>query len=711
MSPDLFRRLAFIIGATLALSAPMRAQSAHELFQQALSKERAEGNLTEAIKLYQRVVDTASADHALAAKALLQLGRCYEQLGNTEARNAYERLIARYPDQTEVVAQAKSRLAAMRTPAVREPAVMSVQPVPEIGKDGELLAISPDRLKAIVMDYSKGQNIVLYDFSKKQRRFVTNLDWADGWTYFAVWSPDGRRVAYVQNSNRNDEFEVRVATLDGQSRIVHRSGALPVQPVGWTPDGKTMIVVASRPDRTWAIGTLPDAGGAFTPLRSFGWTYDWRGAPPRLSPDGRLIAYLEGEPGLRDVHVVSVDGRDGYRITDHPGDDFAPIWSPDGRQLAFISNRLGSVALWTVEVRDGKPAAQPAKLKDGMQSVRLIDWTDRGIFFDQTTSTWDVYTATMDPAGRATGSPQPIPYSRMGRNVSPVWSPDGGQLAFVSSTPADPNRRYVVVMPADGGQPREFLIPTTTWEYTQSPYDVRWFGDGRGLGFSGHDTRGAPAVFRLILETGQWDTTPLPREEYRTRTEWNRDGSAFYFARRGGSGGIFERQVNGDTDRPVFRVSGEIVSILELECSPDRKWIGFELNIADSKKLLRRITVVNVATGEGRTVLEEVGDFSAPLRRINFLGWSPSSDPVIWQLGPNGGPPETLVMPLDGSAPRPVTLPPDGAGGSQATIPVPIAKWSPNGRSLAIGRVNRGWETFVIENPLAGTRAPTDARR
>src|SRR5262245_4655152 len=98
MSRDVFRRLV-IITTALALSSAVGAQSGHELFQQALSKERAEGNLTEAIKLYQRVVDTASTDHALAAKALLQLGRCYEQLGNTEARTAYERLIARYPDQ------------------------------------------------------------------------------------------------------------------------------------------------------------------------------------------------------------------------------------------------------------------------------------------------------------------------------------------------------------------------------------------------------------------------------------------------------------------------------------------------------------------------------------------------------------------------------------------------------------------------------------
>jgi Tol biopolymer transport system component len=262
-----------------------------------------------------------------------------------------------------------------------------------------------------------------------------------------------------------------------------------------------------------------------------------------LSPDGRFVAYQEGESGLRDVHVVSLDGRDAHRITDDPADDMEPLWSPDSRRIVFKSNRLGSVSLWTVEVKDGKPVGQPVKLKDGMQSARLIDWNERGIFYEEQISTWDVYTAPMDPVEqRATGSPQQIPYSRTGRNVSPVWSPDGAKLAFVSSVAADPDRRYVVVMPAGGGEAREFLIPTTKWLYTQSPYDLRWFGDGRGLGFSGLDTRGAPAVFRLLLATGEWDTIPLSSGLWRTTIEWNRDGSAFYFSRQTSEdGGIFER--------------------------------------------------------------------------------------------------------------------------------------------------------------------------
>jgi Tol biopolymer transport system component len=708
MTARLFRYAVLIVATALALATPMRAQSGHELFQQALSKERAEGKLQEAIALYQRVVEVASADHALAARALLQLGRCYEQLGNAEARSAYERLIARYPDQADLVAQAKTRLSALvRTPPTA--AAMTVQPLPDIGRDGELLAISPDRAKAIVMDYSKGQNIALYDFSKKQRRLLTDLNWVMGWTYHAVWSPDSRQVAYMHARQNNEVWELRVTTLDGRSRLVYRSeGSGVVQPVGWTPDGTTLLAVVARPDKTWVVGTVPATGGRFTSIRSFGWAYDYRDASPRLSPDGRFLAYLEGEKGLRDVHVVSLDGHDAFRITDDSGDDFEPIWSPDSRHLAFASNRLGSVSLWTVEVKDGKAVEQPVKLTDGMQSAGLVDWTERGIFYRQQTTTFDLYTVPMDPiAGRATGSPLLIPYSRTGRNVGPVWSPDGGRLAFVSSAAVEPNRRYVVVMSPDGGQAREFLIPTTTWQYSQSPYDLRWFGNGRGLGFSGTDNRGAPAVFRLLLDTGEWDTIPVSPE--RTRIEWNLDGSAFYFARRSGNVGIFEHAVSGGAERPVYRSSTPVVSIQSLEFSPDRTWLAFQLATNEGNYTGRqRLMVVDVETGEIRTVLENVINLAEP-RTFNPMGWTPSGDLMVQRSGTGGTESETVLVPVNGNEPRSFAIPTFAPSGARETQPN-VMKWSPTGRSMVLARERREHETFVIENPLAAVRAASASR-
>jgi Tol biopolymer transport system component len=700
-----------IVAATLALTTPMRAQSGHELFQQALSKERAEGKLQEAIALYQRVVEVASADHALAARALLQLGRCYEQLGNADARGAYERLIARYPDQTDLVAQAKARLAALvRTPTAT-PTAMTVRPLPDVRET--TLAVTPDGTKAIVWDFSKGQNLALHDFSTKQTRLLTHLEWSSGLINFAVWSPDSRRVAYQQNNwqDKGVTTELRVTTLDGRSNVVHRTDLYGgVQPVGWTPDGTTLIAVVGRPDRTWAVGTIPATGGQFTPLRSFGWSYDSRVGSPRVSPDGRFIAYLEGETGLRDVHVISLDGRQAHRITTDPTDDFDPIWSPDSRHLAFRSNRLGSVALWIVEVKDGQPAGEPVKLKAGMQSAGLIEWTERGIVYLESFETSDLFTVPMDAVeGRATGSPGPISYWRTGRNLSPVWSPDGGRLAFVSSASAEPDRRFVVVMPAGGGQAREFLIPTTS----SLNGDLRWFGDGRGLGLSGRDSRGATTVFRLVLETGEWDTIPLS-EVNLTRTEWNHDGKAFYFTHStlgGRDGGIYERTVKGDAERLIYRAPTRS-AMNSLQFSPDRKWLAFRQSAYEGNTGTNAILTVDVATGEARTVLVESVDVE-----VQLVGWTPTGDLLVHKISgtvveklAGGGTSTTLLVPLNGSQPRSIAIPSIGTTGRADTSRQLVAKWSPDGRTMVIGRTGRGGETFVIENPLAGVRATTASR-
>src|SRR6266851_1181746 len=91
---------------------------AEVLLQAAHQKQLVEGQLEEAIQLYKRIVQEHSGNRAVAAKALLEMGQCYEKLGNTEARKAYERVLREYGDQNEAAAQARARLAAISSQVV-----------------------------------------------------------------------------------------------------------------------------------------------------------------------------------------------------------------------------------------------------------------------------------------------------------------------------------------------------------------------------------------------------------------------------------------------------------------------------------------------------------------------------------------------------------------------------------------------------------------
>jgi hypothetical protein len=89
------------------------AQTPEQLYQKGLGKEEGEGALLDAISLYTQVADNSNASRSLQAKALLHIGMCYEKLGMKEATKAYQRLVNTCPDQTELVALAKGRLAAL----------------------------------------------------------------------------------------------------------------------------------------------------------------------------------------------------------------------------------------------------------------------------------------------------------------------------------------------------------------------------------------------------------------------------------------------------------------------------------------------------------------------------------------------------------------------------------------------------------------------
>jgi len=86
-------------------------------FEKALLLEEANGQLQEAIALYQKVVTEAASDEALAAQAQLHVGMCYEKLATEEARKAYQAVVEKYPSQQEVVRVARERLPTKHTKA------------------------------------------------------------------------------------------------------------------------------------------------------------------------------------------------------------------------------------------------------------------------------------------------------------------------------------------------------------------------------------------------------------------------------------------------------------------------------------------------------------------------------------------------------------------------------------------------------------------
>ena len=685
----------------------------------AMHAELVDGDLPAAIEAYKTIVSRYADNRGLVARALLQLGGCYEKLGQGEARKTYEQLVRDYADQSEPAVQARARLVALgkaQPPAAPAPVVTAL---PRTDMANDVQALSPDGTKALFISYDKGQNLALYDFATRRAKLLTEFDWSTEGVYYGAWSPDSRLVRHMQGGWTADAVaEVRVATLSGGSRVIFRNEANPgkrVVPSAFLPDGRAVVAVLERADRTMAIGLIPVAGGAFTPLRSLAWS----GSVPRPSgsPDGRFVAFAEGAAGIHDIHVLRLDGRAAYRITDHPADDVQPLWSPDGGHIVFISKRFGQTALWSVAIKDGQAAGEAVRVRDGMQGVDLIDWTKRGLTYVDHLQTRDIYTVSVDRSSwQPAAVPRLLPYPRTGQNTGPVWSPDGRSLAFVSGSSAEPDRRYVVVLPEGGGDAREYLIPTTRYTGGLEPYDVRWFGDGSGLGFSGTDRQGQPSVFHLSLPAGQWKTYASPVKTW-TRIEWNNDGTKYFFARQaigGESVGIVERDLKTESERALYTPNDRPAVFRGLRLGPDRRSLAFTVtSVAAGQAPSLRLMVVDTETGRARTLIEEKsGTTMETTLSLGVPAWSPDGRELIVprSVGQNVWP-ELRVVPLDGRDNRSIVL--DAAFARRATAgggeapQVRDVVWSPDGTRMTFVLVAFRADTWIIENVLAGARSDT----
>ena len=120
------RVTAIFLSCVLLTASGLLASSVEETYQAALTQEKGEGNLEEAIRLYKQVVEAhekGEGDEGLAARAQLRIGVCQEKLGLAQARQTYEAVRDKYPDQPQVGAEAARRLGSthQREAVIEEP--------------------------------------------------------------------------------------------------------------------------------------------------------------------------------------------------------------------------------------------------------------------------------------------------------------------------------------------------------------------------------------------------------------------------------------------------------------------------------------------------------------------------------------------------------------------------------------------------------------
>jgi len=334
-----------------------------------------------------------------------------------------------------------------------------------------------------------------------------------------AWSSDGSRVAFVV---ADTVFVSSTADTTPHPVVVHRAGYWGLHSLAWSPDGKLIAYVNGNPG--WQ--TYGNLGPSSI------WIVSAKGGEPRLvttdddlnvSPtwlDARHVLYVSDRDGPRGVYVVEVGprGRHGEpRIVPGVADPHSISYSIGARKLAYARfTHRQNIWAYPLGRRTAIPIEDGVPVTSGSQVVEMSDVSPDGkwLAFDSNVrGRKDLFKIPLGGGDVVALTAMP------GNEEGPRWSPDGREIAFHHYTAADSEK--VMVVSADGGPPVAL---------TDGPgADVWpvWSPDGLSLAFLSNRS-GSRRLWLLARDSvgGAWhETGPLADCPPFNEINWVPDGS------------------------------------------------------------------------------------------------------------------------------------------------------------------------------------------
>jgi Tol biopolymer transport system component len=619
--------LAVFLAALLA--AGQKNDQAELALKAAIKTETVDGNLKGAIEQYKQIAAQPGAGRATVATALLRMGQCYEKLGNAEARTAYERLVRDYADQAGIVAQARVRLAALGGPGASGGLVTRRVLTDASGVGGVLTA---DGKSISHIDWDTG-DMVQFEVASGQTRRITNRGGpgAKEAPYgFQAFSRDGKQIAYDWYT-KDWMPQLRIRNLDGSNlHTLYSEKGYDVHPLDWSPDAGSILAMRdldNSPKGGIELTLISTTDGSVRVLRRIASDM----ARASFSPDGRSVAFSfvgEGSPPHGDVFMMTADGQNEIVVAGHPAEDQLLGWTPDGRNLVFLSDRAGTWDIWTVHITGEKQQGEPELLKkDFGQDSEVFGFApDGSLYYKTYTNLGHLYNGEVDlETGKVLVPPAPVATRYTGSVAQSRWSPDGRNLAYLSHPGRiGPGNNILTIRSAATGEER-FLSPRL-----RGVNQISWTPDSRSIIALGFTATGTGAV-RIDTETSE--ITKLADEGVFAKL--SPDGKTLVWWR----GGIRKRNLDTGEESEVVKTG----PVPAYDLSPDGREVVFQVDGA--------VKTVSLNGGEPRELFRGLAQgydlkWTRDGRYIIAQAFTASSQ--IWRVPAQGGTP----LKLDLSVPK-----------------------------------------------------------
>jgi Tol biopolymer transport system component len=691
------RREILLIAALVASMPTANAQvkdRAEMLLQAAIKQEVIEGDLNGAIEQFKTIARNSRPE--VAAEALVHLAACYDKRGQrTEARSNYERIIREHPNQKNAVAEARAWLDAH--PAGPNPRDGVRLEQVWTGRDASSASpASADGRYVAFIDWTSGHgNLAVRDLTMGENRLLTRDAASNAWAAGPLVSPDGKQIAYRWEGGK--EESIRLIGLGGSRMRVLARREYGDFLRAWSPDGRQIAAIHYNysSDQSIQIILISVVDGSITSLKTTGWREPTIGG---FSPDGRFLVYSlpSDDGGNSAVFAAAVDGSREVPLVQNAADNWAPVWTPEGGRVVFLSNRSGSAALWSIRVVEGRSTGEPELLRANVVGTTPLGFTKDGAYFYRAGNVWrDAYTAELDPATLAISKLTLVTDRFVGANTDPVLSPDDKYVAFLRRTAGrGPGAGQSLIVKSQANGDERTVASAAVVSYGH----LLWFPDSRSVVVL--DRANNRPRFRTIdVETSAARTLFEASFEVWNTAALSPDGKALLYTSaellgsRSGPGDLkslrlVRRHLDTGEEKELHRTESTGLGFFGLTVSSDGSKLAFSVNVADRK---RALMVMPADGGSPREIHRAPAD---DLSHNGAMIWTKDGKHLILtgRCGPGGD--QLCAIPAEGGALRPLGL---GLPG------ITTRMISSDGRRLALTHETRSPELWVIRNLLTET--------